>query len=239
MSHHTHPDGRTCSHCDHPGEVGSGPGQECSEAEAVIGRECSGAVGESHDESQVRGLPSVDRRQVLLGGTAVLASFAGCGSGDGDVPEPVTLTTDDSCEVCGMVIPNHPGPSTEIFYADQQPSGHDNPARFDSTWEAFEYDFERDWSVDAFYVTDYSAVDWSLSEAGGDRLISTHPEASAFVDAETVTFVVGSEIKGAMGRDLIAFSEQSDAESFRDEYGGSLAGFDDVTPETIAQLSQG
>jgi len=228
MSQHTQPDGGTCSHCDHPDGVDSSSGHEQA-----------GAVRNQPDRPRSRSMPIVDRRQVLLGGTAVLAALAGCGSGDGDVPEPVTLTTDDSCEVCGMVIPNHPGPSTEIFYADQQPSGHDNPARFDSTWEAFEYDFERDWSVDAFYVTDYSAVDWSLSEAGGDRLISTHPEASAFVDAETVTFVVGSEIKGAMGRDLIAFSEQSDAESFRDEYGGSLAGFDDVTPETIAQLSQG
>jgi|GEM_PF-330069 len=240
MSHHTHPDGGTCSRCDHHsevgyGDVGSGPGHE--PAEAVEGRD---------DRPHSRCRPSVDRRQVvldrrqvLLGGTAVLATLAGCGSGDGEAPDPVTLTTDDSCDVCGMVIPNHPGPSTEIFYADQQPSGHDNPARFDSTWEAFEYDFDRDWTVEAFYVTDYSSVEWSISEAGGDRLISTHPEASAFVDAEDVTFVVGSEIKGAMGRDLIAFSERADAESFRDDYGGSLTTFDDVTPETIAQMRQG
>ncbi|MEF8852600.1 MAG: nitrous oxide reductase accessory protein NosL [Haloarculaceae archaeon] len=223
MHDHTS-DGSTCSH-----RVPDGP-------------EPTGADGRQHRGRAKRdalpGLPTVDRRQVLLGGTAVLAALAGCGSGDGDAPEPVTLTTDDSCEVCGMVIPNHPGPSAEVFYADRRPSGHDNPARFCSTWEAFQYDFDRDWSVEVFYVTDYSSVDWSLSEAGGDRLISTHPEASAFVDAETVTFVVGSEIKGAMGRDLIAFSDRADAESFRDEYGGSLAGFDDVTPETIAGLSQ-
>lgn len=140
-----------------------------------------------------------------------------------------------------MVIPNHPGPTTEIFYADERPSGHDNPARFDSTWEAFQYNFDRldrGWDVEAFYVTDYSSVDYDVTQAGGDTLISTHPEASAFVDAESVTFVVGSEVKGAMGRDLIAFSAADDAESFRDEYGGSLTTFDDVTRETIAQLEQ-
>lgn len=184
-------------------------------------------------------VPAVGRRQVLLGGTAVLAALAGCGSGDGDAPDPVTLTTDDSCEVCGMVVPNHPGPSAEVFYRGERPSGHDNPARFCSAWEAFQYDFDRDWTVEAFYVTDYSSVEWSLTEAGGDRLISTHPEASAFADAETVTLVVGSEVKGAMGRDLIGFSERADAQSFRDDHGGSLSAFDDVTPETIAQLSQG
>jgi copper chaperone NosL len=228
MCQHSHPDGGTCSGGDLPDGGGSGPGHE--QARAVRNRP---------DRPRPEGLPSVGRRHVLIAGTAVLASLAGCGSGDGDVPDPVTLTTDDSCEVCGMVIPNHPGPSTEVFYADQQPSGHDNPARFDSTWEAFQYDFDRDWTVEAFYVTDYSTVEWSLSEAGGDRLISTHPDASAFVEAEDVTFVVGSEIKGAMGRDLIAFSERADAESFRDDHGGSVAGFDEVSPETVAQLGQG
>ena len=140
-----------------------------------------------------------------------------------------------------MVIPNHPGPSAEIFYADNRPSEHDNPARFDSTWEAFQYNFDRldrGWSVAAFYVTDYSSVDYSLSDSDGDTLISTHPDADAFVDAAGATFVVGSDVKGAMGRDLIAFSEAADAESFRDEHGGSLSEFDDVSRETIAQLRQ-
>ncbi|WP_235853616.1 nitrous oxide reductase accessory protein NosL [Halosimplex salinum] len=171
----------------------------------------------------------------------VLASLAGCGSESIDRPASVTLTTDDRCDVCGMVIPNHPGPSAEIFYADNRPSDHDNPARFDSTWEAFQYNFDRldrDWTVEAFYVTDYSAVEYSVSESEGDLLLSTHPEAEAFVDAETVTFVVGSDVKGAMGRDLVAFSEAADAESFQAEYGGSLAEFGDVSRETIAQLGQ-
>ena len=208
----------------------------------MVGHECSEAVREGNEQPPVRGVPSVDRRQVLLGGTAVLAALAGCGSGDGEAPEPVTLTTDDSCEVCGMVIPNHPGPTTEIFYADQQPSGHDNPARFDSTWEAFQYDFERrdrGWTRRAFYVTDYSAVDYELFSEGGDTFVSTHTEAEAFAAAESVTFVVDSEVIGAMGRDLIGFGDRADAESFRAEHGGSLVGLDDVTPEMIAQLGMG
>jgi nitrous oxide reductase accessory protein NosL len=209
--------------------------------QSAVSRERGGISGPDDGGSASTPGPGVGRRQVLLGGTALLAALAGCGSGSGAAPDPITLTTDDQCDVCGMVIPNHPGPSTQIFYADERPSGHDNPARFDSTWEAFQYNFDRldeGWSVDAFYVTDYSSVDYSVSQEGGDSIISTHPEAEAFVDAEEVTFVVGSEVKGAMGRDLIAFSEEGDAESFSDEYGGSLTTFDDVTRETIAQLGQ-
>lgn len=183
-------------------------------------------------------------RRAVLGGTAMLAvGLAGCLGGDSessDVPDPISLDQDDSCEVCGMIIPNHPGPTTEIFYADETPSGHPNPARFDSTWEAFQYDFERQnegWSRQAFYVTDYSAVDYDLTTDAGDTLISTHVAASDFVDAETVTFVAGSEVKGAMGRDLIGFSDRADAESFQSEHGGSVVAFDDVSERTIAELA--
>ncbi|MFB6184780.1 MAG: nitrous oxide reductase accessory protein NosL [Haloarculaceae archaeon] len=181
------------------------------------------------------------RRRVVVGGATVAgAALAGClGGSNGTVPDAVALTDADTCDVCGMVIPKHPGPSAEIFYADQRPSGHDNPARFDSTWEAFEYDFrrrDRGWNRQVFYVTDYSAVDYEVFSEGGDALISTHPDAEAFVDAQSVTFVVGSSVGGAMGADLIGFSESSDARSFRSEYGGELAAFDDVTRETIAQL---
>jgi copper chaperone NosL len=181
----------------------------------------------------------------VLGGvaTGLATALAGCSLLDGgeDAPAPVTLTTDDACEVCGMVIPNHPGPSAEIFYDDNEPSGHANPARFDSTWEAFKYHFDREdrgWTAAAFYVTDYSTVEYTVSTDDGESVISTHPGADAFVDADRVTFVVGSEVVGAMGRDLVGFSDRTDATAFRDEYGGSLASFDDVTRETIAQLRQ-
>jgi nitrous oxide reductase accessory protein NosL len=188
-----------------------------------------------------RGRPG--RRRFLLGSAALaVGAVAGCLGGGGEGPAAITLTTEHTCDVCGMIIPNHPGPSTEIFYADQQPSGHENPARFDSTWEAFQYDFERrnrGWKRQAFYVTDYSTVDYQLFTEGGDTLISTHPEAEAFADATQVTFVVGSEVKGAMGRDLIAFSDRGDAGAFQEEHGGELAEFGDVTPGMVEQLGMG
>ncbi|WP_336003214.1 nitrous oxide reductase accessory protein NosL [Halorientalis halophila] len=189
------------------------------------------------------------RRTVLGGMGAVgVAALAGCsgireGDGDGtaDVPAAVTLTADDGCEVCGMVIPNHPGPSAEIFYPDERPEGHDNPARFDSTWEAFQYDFEKQeegWERSVVYVTDYSSVDYQVSTGDGQPVISTHPEASAFARAATVTFVADSEVEGAMGRDLIAFGDEADASSFRDEYGGQLVTVEEVTSRLIQQLGR-
>jgi nitrous oxide reductase accessory protein NosL len=198
--------------------------------------------GDGHCHAVGGRTDGVSRRTVLAGTVGAAAWLAGCGgnaSGD-EVPEPVTLDQSDQCDVCGMVIPNHPGPSAQIFYRDQRPSSHDNPARFCSTWEAFQYDFERQdrgWRRAVFYVTDYSAVEYELTRDGGDTLVSTHPEAGAFVDATAVTFVVGSEVKGAMGRDLIGFSDRADAEAFRDDHGGDLTTFDAVDRDTIALLA--
>jgi nitrous oxide reductase accessory protein NosL len=183
---------------------------------------------------------TVTRRRVLrLAGAAGVASLAGClgGSGDGEAPDPVTVEDAWTCDVCGMVVAQHPGPTAELFYADRRPNGHDNPARFDSTWEAFSFDFERDdWSRQALYVTDYSAVAYEVDTGGPEPTISRHVEASAFADAADVTFVVGSEVVGAMGRDLLGFGDRADAEAFADEYGGDLGSADEVSPATIASL---
>jgi nitrous oxide reductase accessory protein NosL len=138
-----------------------------------------------------------------------------------------------------MVISNHPGPNAEIFYAERSPEGHDNPARFCSTWEAFQYDFDRrdsGWTREAFFVTDYSSVDYEIFTESGNRFISSHPGAEAFIDAGSVTFDAGSEVLGAMGRDLIGFSSAADAEAFASQYGGEVVAYGDVTRSIISGL---
>lgn len=183
----------------------------------------------------------ITRRSVLFAtGTASALALAGCLGGDGAaVPDPVEIESDWSCDVCGMVITNHPGPNAEIYYADERPNDHDNPARFCSTWEAFQFDFEKrdaGWSREAFYVTDYSSVDFDVYQESGDTLITSHTDPDAFTDATDVTFVVASDAKGAMGQDLIGFSDNADAEEFAEQYGGDVVAFADVTRDTIAAL---
>lgn len=203
----------------------------------------AGDVTHGEDPSEQRSDGAVPRRTVLsIGAAAGVASLAGCAGlgGDGAAgPAAVTLPDDATCDVCGMVISKHPGPSSEAFYEDQEPNGHANPARFDSTWEAFQFDYEHeDWTRSSFYVTDYSTVDYDIRTDGGQQLISRHVESSSFASAESVTFVAGSSVVGTMGADLLGFSEESDAESFQSEHGGELVTLDEVTPTLISQLGK-
>jgi copper chaperone NosL len=188
------------------------------------------------------GVPgSHTRRRVLLaGGTVLAASLAGCaGDGDEAPPAPVALTAGMDCEVCGMVVANHPGPNGEIFYADNTPADHDNPARFDSLRGClFPYYFEherKDWTATAVYVTDYSAVDYEVTERKGDTFISSHTGADSFTDATEATYVVGSGVQGAMGPDFISFGEGTDADEFVADHGGEVLAFDEVTPATLSR----
>ncbi|MFB6122816.1 MAG: nitrous oxide reductase accessory protein NosL [Haloferacaceae archaeon] len=182
----------------------------------------------------------ISRRTALrVGGGVAVPALAGClGGSGGGVPDPVALTGSVSCDVCGMVIAKHPGPDGQIFYRNESPEGHDNPARFDSLKQCFfPYKLEherRGWEIAAAYVTDYSSVDYSVS-GDGEQYISSHPAASAFAPAEGLSYVVGSSVKGAMGPDFVPFSDSADADSFASEYGGDVIAYGDIDQGLIGR----
>jgi nitrous oxide reductase accessory protein NosL len=190
--------------------------------------------GHRHAESCDHG---TRRRRVLGAGAAgVAASLTGClGSltGDGtEAPPADAIAEDADCDVCGMIVAKHPGPNGQLFYDEESPDGHDNPARFDALKQCFfPYKLEHDamgWSETAAYVTDYSAVDYDVSAESGATTISSHVAASAFAPAADLQYVVGSEVQGAMGPDFVPFSDGDDAAAFADEYGGDVVAFDDI-----------
>ncbi len=179
------------------------------------------------------------RRDVLVAtGVAGAAALAGCLGGD-DAPEPVSLDDEQVCDECGMVIEHHPGPVGQAFYDEDLPEGRDGPAWFCSGTCTYTWVFDqedRGHEPTIIYATDYSTVDWELSGEDGVTFISAHLEAENQVDVTDLTMVVGSDVHGAMGEELIGFSDRDDAESFADEHGGELVTHDQVTRELIDSL---
>ena len=179
------------------------------------------------------------RRGVLAGaGATVATSLAGCSMlDDGSTPAAVSVGGQASCDVCGMVISKHPGPNGQIFYADHDPEDHDPPFRFDSLKScAFDHYFRKkrqDWSVEVFYVTDYSSVDYSVSEEGGKSFISGHENPESFAKAKSVSYVIDADVYGAMGTDFVPFSDEDEANDFAEQYGGKVAPFGDISPATL------
>lgn len=184
----------------------------------------------------------ISRRKMLsIAATGGVVALAGC-LGDEDVPDPVSLDQGQSCDQCNMQIEMHPGPVGQAYYLDDPPvdlpEREDGLAHFCSSWCTYIYTLERESEAEpaGIYTTDYSAVEFSLSEDGGVTVISAHLEADAFEDAAELTYVVDSDVEGAMGASLIGFSDSSDAEAFAEEHDGMLIDHDDVTLEVVASL---
>ena len=182
------------------------------------------------------------RRQVLAGaGLAGVGSLAGClGDDDGteEAPDPVALDDGKQCDVCGMVIEEHFGPNGQVFY-ENHPEDRNGPAWYDSVRELFVDRFaqeERGRDPLATYVIDYARVDYEVIEQDERNYLSTHVEAGSFVEAEDAVFVVESGVEGAMGPDLVPFSDEGAAEAFVDAEGRRVVEYDEVTLELLNDL---
>lgn len=166
------------------------------------------------------GRTTLHRRTLV--GVIASAGLAGCLGGFSEDPEPIALTGQRECDNCGMIVSDHPGPVGQIYFSDDDPEGG-RPGQFCSSTCAYTYRFEQEdagRTVEVMYLTDYSIVDQEVREEGGDVLFSSHVEADAFAAIDGLTVVAGSDVVGAMGPELIPFSDEGDVESFQETYGG-------------------
>ncbi|ELZ10760.1 lipoprotein NosL [Halovivax asiaticus JCM 14624] len=198
-----------------------------------------------------RDSPSSDNdlhRRAVLAGTAVVgfSALAGCldsSDGDADAPDPIAIDPDHACDNCTMRIGNFGGSAGQSFYDDPEAvlgpdDDTDRPAQFCSArcTYTFTFDHEAEAEPVVSYLTDYSAVDWSVDTGGDAPTMSRHLDADAFAPAADLTLVVDSDVGGAMGGSLFGFSTADDAESFQAEYDGELYDHEDVSPTLIQSL---
>jgi nitrous oxide reductase accessory protein NosL len=181
----------------------------------------------------------MDRRTAVAALGSLLGSggLAGC-LGGSTRPDPVDLSGGKADDQGGMIIGKHGGPNGQIFYENESPAGHDNPAWFHTlAFGLFRYYFRherRGWEATAIYVTDYSGLDYELDERDGRLYMPAPTAAGTFGDATAMTYVMESEVYGGMGPELHPFSAAADARAFVEDHGGRTVGFDDVTPQLIA-----
>jgi nitrous oxide reductase accessory protein NosL len=133
--------------------------------------------------------------------------------------KPLKPAPRDKCPVCGMFVAKYPDWVGEIVFKDG------TYAVFDGVKDMFKYYFNLEKynpskklsDIDSVYVTDYYGLD--------------------FVDGYNAIFIIGSDIFGPMGRELIPFGNEADAKEFMNDHKGkSLLRFKDVTLELIKQL---
>jgi copper chaperone NosL len=124
----------------------------------------------------------------------------------------------DKCPVCGMFVYKYPDWVAEVLFKDGA------YAVFDGAKDLFKYLLDpsgpggkRRKEMTGIIVTDYYAV---------------RP-----IDAEQAFYVIGSDQYGPMGKELVPFERQQDAQEFlKDHQGKRIIRFRDVTPAVLQEL---
>ena len=133
--------------------------------------------------------------------------------------KPVLPAKTDKCPVCGMFVAKYPDWIAEIIFEDG------TVVFFDGAKDLFKYYFDLSRyapkkskkDIRAVYVTSYYELE--------------------LIEAKDAVFVVGSDVYGPMGHELIPHKNTSDAEAFSRDHGGKkTVTFGDIDPELIQSL---
>ena len=133
-----------------------------------------------------------------------------------EVPKPAAR---DKCPVCGMFVSKYPDWISVIVFKDG------SRAFFDGPKDMFKYLFD---------MTRYSPA----KNAGDIAFISvTDYYAVLPINARDAWYVLGSDVYGPMGRELVPLAKRSDALEFmKDHKGQSILRFQEVTKEVMKSL---
>lgn len=135
---------------------------------------------------------------------------------DRGAPKP---TAKDKCPVCGMFVAKYPDWLTAIRFRDG------SYVFFDGAKDMFKYlqdpkkygHARKPEEIQDIMVMDYYRLAW--------------------IDARKALYVLGSDVYGPMGRELISLEKEADAKEFmKDHKGLRIIGFSDVTREVIKTL---
>lgn len=140
-------------------------------------------------------------------------------AGEVVVPPP---KPDSVCPVCGMFVAKYPEWVAAALYKD----GHAH--YFDGAKDLFKFLLQLDRYAPGHRTQDMAAV------------AVTDYYSVKSIDARQAFYVIGSDVLGPMGHELVAHAKMADAESFlQDHKGKRILGFDEVTMALLDALDRG
>lgn len=151
---------------------------------------------------------------------ALALSPALCFVNQDSAQRPVKPSPRDKCPVCGMFVAKYPDFLAQILFNDG------TYAVFDGTKDMFKFYFQmtkyqpdkKPSDIVAIYVTDY----YNLT----------------LINGYEAYYVVGSDIFGPMGKELIPHGSKAEAGTFlSDHKGDTILKFEDITVELIEELN--
>jgi copper chaperone NosL len=139
--------------------------------------------------------------------------------GEVAIPKPGAK---DLCPVCGMLVSKYPNWVAVALYRD----GHAH--FFDGAKDMFKY------------LQDYAKYAPGHRKEDLAGLYVTEFYGLSKIDARKAFYVIGSDVLGPMGHELVPLESRADAEEFlKDHKGRRILGFEQVTGDIVTKLDNG
>lgn len=135
--------------------------------------------------------------------------------------KPHKVGAKDKCPVCGMFVAKYPDFAAQIQFRDG------STFYFDGTKDMFKFYGNLSRYAPGKKPADISAI-----------LVTSYYDLT-MVDGSSAYYVMGSDVFGPMGRELIPFVKESEARDFlQDHKANKILRFRDVTPADLRTLDQ-
>jgi copper chaperone NosL len=132
---------------------------------------------------------------------------------------PAKPGPDDRCAVCGMAVAEYPNWLTVIEFKDG------SRAFFDGPKDMFRFYFD---------ISRYRPKGSAKDIAG---LHVTDYYSTQLMKAHDAFFILGSDVRGPMGHELVPVRGKQEAEAFRrDHHGTKVLTFEEVTAAVVAEV---
>jgi len=133
-----------------------------------------------------------------------------------EIPKP---TARDKCPVCGMFVAKYPDWLAAVRFRDG------SRVYFDGAKDMFKY------------LHDMKKYDPARKQADIQAVAVNDYYGLVWIDARKAWYVLGSDVYGPMGKELIPLEKEADAQEFmKDHKGTKIIRFSEATPEVIKTL---
>jgi len=144
----------------------------------------------------------------------------------GKVVGKIEIEENEKCPVCGMFTYKYPKWATQIFYKNGNDEHHHS---FDGVKDLMKFYFN---------AMAWGSYENSKKEYISDILVTDYYSQKA-IDGTKAFYVIGSDVLGPMGNELIPFSQEADAKTFfHDHNGKTIVTFDKITKEEVYTLDK-
>ena len=145
------------------------------------------------------------------------------------IENPIEIEETDKCPVCGMFVAKYPRWVAQIIYVH---GDHEHKFSFDGVKDLMKFYFDpKRWLS--------SKNKHPISKEKIKNILVTDYYSQKPIDGSSAFYVIGSDVYGPMGHELIPFEDESDAKTFKkDHIGTKIIKFDKINEEEVYKLDE-